>query len=432
MEQLDFKNTKVAVMGLGYVGLPLAVSFAEKFKVVGYDIRSQRLGELYAGIDRNDQITKEQLENCGIDFTNDARKLGDSNFYIITVPTPVDNANVPDLTALLEATATVAEYLKKGDTVVYESTVYPGATEEECVPILEELSGLKVGESFSVGFSPERINPGDTEHGFSNITKVVSGDSEESLKQIAAIYSSVIDADIHQAPSIKVAETSKILENTQRDLNIGLINEMSLLCERLGIDTLDVLDAAATKWNFVRFTPGLVGGHCIGVDPYYLTYKAEQVDFKSDIVLSGRRVNDQMGYHIAQRTIKEIIKAKHDLNKAMVTILGLTFKANCPDIRNTKVVDVVRELSRYGVGVQVYDPLADKEEARAYYGVHLSEWDELEPANAIIIAVDHNQFKDVEIRTFKEKLKTSGFIGDIKGVLDRSTLKQENVDFWRL
>ncbi|MGB3635276.1 MAG: nucleotide sugar dehydrogenase, partial [Rubrobacteraceae bacterium] len=344
----------VSVVGLGYVGLPVAVALGSAYETVGFDVDPGRIGELREGYDRTGEVTREEIKISGVLFTGRIDDLSEANFHVVAVPTPIDDANRPDLSPLLAASETVGKALRPGAVVVYESTVYPGATEEECVPVLEAVSGLRCGVDFTVGYSPERINPGDKEHSFTRITKVVSGQDAETLDAVAEVYGAVVEAGVHRAPSIKTAEAAKVIENIQRDLNIALMNELALLFDRLGIDTNEVLAAAATKWNFVRFKPGLVGGHCIGVDPYYLTHKAEKLGYHPQVILAGRRINDGMGKFVAQRTVKEMIKAGHDVSNCKVTVLGLAFKEDCPDLRNSRVIDIIRELEDYGLSVQVH------------------------------------------------------------------------------
>jgi UDP-N-acetyl-D-galactosamine dehydrogenase len=422
---------KLAVIGLGYVGLPVAVAFGRAgFSVVGFDVDPQRIDELRRGIDRTREIGAKELERAGLRLTGDAADLRAADFFIVTVPTPIDEACVPDLSMLLAASRTIGTALKTGDIVVYESTVYPGATEEDCVPVLEAASGLKAGSDFTVGFSPERINPGDREHRFETIKKVVSGQDARTLDIVAETYGAVVTAGIHRAPSIKVAEAAKVIENTQRDLNIALMNELSLIFDRMDIDTGDVLAAANTKWNFLPFTPGLVGGHCIGVDPYYLTYKAQSIGYHPEVVLAGRRVNDSIGFHVGRECVRRLVR----LGRAnpRVTILGITFKENVPDIRNSKVVDIVGELGAYGVPVQIFDPEARAEEVRHEYGLDLSADGALEPADAVIVAVAHREFVAGGWPLVSKLLRDGkGAVFDIKGVLDRRKVP-EGVELWRL
>lgn len=424
---------KVSVIGLGYVGLPVAVAFGRHAPVIGFDINVLRLEELTAGYDRTGEVTATDLAAADVTYTNDYEVLAQADFHIVAVPTPVDDAHQPDLTPVEKASESVARALKRGDVVVYESTVYPGVTEEICVPILERLSGLRCGEDFTVGYSPERINPGDKEHTFTKIRKVVSGQDAATLEVVAAVYGAVVEAGVFKASSIKVAEAAKVIENTQRDLNIALMNELALLFEKMGIDTLDVLQAAGTKWNFLPFKPGLVGGHCIGVDPYYLTYKAEQLGYSPQVILAGRRINDGMGRFIAQRTIKEMIHAGVNILGSQVTVLGLTFKENCPDLRNSRVIDVIQELREFGIEVQVCDPQADVAEALEEYGISLVPFVELKPADAVIVTVAHQQFTSLSIADYQSLLRSSPpVLIDVKGVVNRDAALRAGMRFWRL
>lgn len=424
---------KVSVIGLGYVGLPVAVAFGRYAPVIGFDINVLRLEELTAGYDRTGEVTATDLAAADVTYTNDYEVLAQADFHIVAVPTPVDDAHQPDLTPVEKASEAVARALKRGDIVVYESTVYPGVTEEICVPILERLSGLRCGEDFTVGYSPERINPGDKEHTFTKIRKVVSGQDAATLEVVAAVYGAVVEAGVFKASSIKVAEAAKVIENTQRDLNIALMNELALLFEKMGIDTLDVLQAAGTKWNFLPFKPGLVGGHCIGVDPYYLTYKAEQLGYSPQVILAGRRINDGMGRFIAQRTIKEMIHAGVNILGSQVTVLGLTFKENCPDLRNSRVIDVIQELREFGIEVQVCDPQADVAEALEEYGISLVPFVELKPADAVIVTVAHQQFTSLSIADYQSLLRSSPpVLIDVKGVVNRDAALMAGMRFWRL
>lgn len=395
---------KIAVIGLGYVGLPVAVAFAKKQTVIGFDINQKRLSELKEGFDRNLEVSSEELKSVQINYTDNIEKLKEANFFIVTVPTPITSSNKPDLDIIYKATATIAKALKKGDVVVFESTVYPGLTEDECVPILEKVSGLKLGDDFGVGYSPERINPGDKNHTFTKIQKVVSGSSPAVLDIVADTYGSVVTAGIYKAPSIKVAEAAKVIENTQRDINIAFMNELSIIFDKAGINTSEVLAAASTKWNFLNFHPGLVGGHCIGVDPYYLTHKAEALGYRPQVILSGRKINDSMGQYIAQKIVKALVQEKHNLTGATVTILGLTFKENTPDIRNSKIVDIINEIKSFGINVQVSDPLANNDEAIHEYGIDLIPFKELKPANAIVLAVAHEEYKNITTEEFVKRL----------------------------
>ena len=422
---------KIAVIGLGYVGLPVAVAFARSgAAVVGFDIDRERIEELCTGIDRTREVEKSELAQPTLVYTYEAEALADANFYIVTVPTPIDTLRRPDLSAIFRASKTVGRFLKRGDIVVFESTLYPGAVEEDCAPILEHASGLRCGLDFTVGYSPERINPGDRQHRFETITKVVAGQDEKTLRIIAETYGAVVKAGIHCAPSIKVAEAAKVIENTQRDLNIAFMNELSALFERIGIDTGDVLAAAATKWNFQKFTPGLVGGHCIGVDPYYLTYRAAKAGYEPQVILSGRKINDSVGHRIARECVRRLLKRKN--GATTVTILGISFKENVPDARNSRVVDIINELSSYGLAVQVHDPLADPREVKREYGVDLASIDALQPADAVIFAVAHDCFARGGWSFVTKLLRGSGgVVLDVKGQLDRMQCPA-GVDLWRL
>jgi UDP-N-acetyl-D-galactosamine dehydrogenase len=422
---------KIAVIGLGYVGLPVAVAFARSgAPVIGFDIDRKRVEELRAGHDRTREVAPAELKQNGLRYTSDPAQLKDADFYIVTVPTPIDDANRPDLGAMLAASGTVAGTLKRGDIVVYESTVYPGAVEEDCLPVLEKQSGLKAGKDFTVGYSPERINPGDKTHRFETIMKVVSAQDAKTLDIVAAVYGSVVTAGVHRAPSIKVAEAAKVIENTQRDLNIAFMNELSAIFHQLGIDTGDVLAAAATKWNFLNYQPGLVGGHCIGVDPYYLTYRAEKAGYHPAIILAGRRINDGMGQWIAHETVRAL--TLRNCTNAVVTVLGMTFKENVPDIRNSKVIDIVRELERFGIRVQVHDPLALAEETKHEYGVALTAMDALAPADVVVLAVVHQDYVRDGWGLMTRLLKGGkGTVVDVKSRLDRAH-KPEGIDLWRL
>ena len=421
----------IGVVGLGYVGLPIAVAFARKgFPVVGFDIAPARIEELRRGVDRTREVCAEDLLASGLAFGDQASELRAADFFIVTVPTPIDAARRPDLSMVRAASATVGTILKPGDIVVYESTVYPGTTEEECLPLLEAGSGLKAGRDFGIGYSPERINPGDREHRFETITKVVSAHDPHTLDVIAATYGAVIEGGIHRASSIKVAEAAKLIENTQRDLNIALMNELSIIFARLGIDTGDVLSAAGTKWNFLRFAPGLVGGHCIGVDPYYLTYKAQQLGLHPEVVLAGRRANDSAGERIARECVRRLLQLGRP--NPVVTVLGLTFKENVPDIRNTRVVDIVSELAAHGVAVQIADPEADAREVSREYGLCLRDIAQLDPADAVILAVAHRRLVEGGWPLVTGRLRGgSGVVLDVKGVLDRNTMPA-NIDLWRM
>lgn len=425
-------NRKIAVVGLGYVGLPVAVAFGKKHPVVGFDINENRIQTLKSGIDYTNEVEPADLQAAQIEFTTKGERLNETDFIIVSVPTPITAHNQPDLTPLLKASHTVGANIQKGTIVVFESTVFPGATEEACVPVLEKASGLACGKDFFVGYSPERINPGDKVHTFTNITKVVSGQTAEVLDIVAEVYSSVVTAGVHKASSIKVAEAAKVIENTQRDVNIALMNELALIFDRIGIDTAEVLEAAGTKWNFLKFTPGLVGGHCIGVDPYYLTHKAEMVGHHPEVILAGRRINDEIGKYIARTLVKKLIKSNLPVQGARVTILGLTFKENVPDLRNSKVIDVIQELKEYGVDVQITDAQADNASALREYEVSLTNYNELLPAEAVVLAVPHDEYIQEGWPQFDKLLKHGkGIVVDIKSALDKEQ-KPEKIDLWRL
>lgn len=426
------RENKVAVVGLGYVGLPVAVAFGNKRETIGFDINEDRVEELKQGFDITQEVEPEELKISNVKFTSDPKDLMKVDFVIVAVPTPINENKQPDLTPLIKASETIGANLKKGTIVVYESTVYPGATEEDCVPTLEKSSGLKCGEDFFVGYSPERINPGDKEHKFTTITKVVSGQNDEVLDIVAEVYESVIEAGIHKASSIKVAEAAKVIENTQRDLNIALMNELAVIFEKLDIDTSDVLEAAGTKWNFLKFTPGLVGGHCIGVDPYYLTHKAQKVGHFPEVILSGRKINDNMGEFIAIALVKKMIKKNMRIQGSTVTVLGFTFKENVPDLRNTKVIDIIKELEEYDINVQVTDAHADTSEAYREYGINLTNYEDLKSAEAIIYAVPHDLYEKKEWKIFEENLvDNKGIVMDIKSKLNKNDCP-EKITLWRL
>lgn len=414
-KELVEKNATMAVIGLGYVGLPIALEFAKKIQVIGFDINEERISMMRNNVDPSDELTPEQFQGCNIHFTSDVVDLKNVNFYIIAVPTPIDTHKNPDLYPLLSATRTVASVLKKGDYVVFESTVYPGCTEEDCIPILEDISGLKFKDDFKVGYSPERINPGDKEHTLKTVVKVVSGCCNESLNEIAKIYELVVNAGIHRAPSIKVAEAAKIIENTQRDLNIALMNELSVIFEKMGINTYDVLEAAGTKWNFLKFYPGLVGGHCIGVDPYYLTYKSAQLGYHAKVITSGRDINDSMPAHIVRQLIKKMISLGKEVNHIRVLIMGATFKENVTDIRNSKIANMVEEFKSFGVNVDVVDPLADPLEIKKEYGFDLVKAPHGKYDN-IILAVSHDCYKNLEESYFSDLMNENGIFADLKGI----------------
>jgi len=409
------------------------VAFARERPTIGYDLSRKRIENLRHHVDVTGEVSGAELREARhLRATAYPAELQQADFIIVAVPTPINAARQPDLSPLESASETVGRYMKPGATVIYESTVYPGATEEVCVPILEKHSGMRWRQDFHVGYSPERINPGDKEHVFTKITKVVSGDDEETLEKVAALYGSVVTAGVYRAPSIRVAEAAKVIENTQRDLNIAFVNELAIIFEKLGIDTGEVLDAAATKWNFLPFRPGLVGGHCIGVDPYYLTHKAELAGYHPDVILAGRRINDGMGAHIARKTVQQMIHAGRNIKGARVNVLGLTFKENCPDIRNSKVADILRELAEFGVEVRVHDPLASPEEALHEYGVRLCAWDDLPAADALILAVGHKEYLEKSPSDLTEKIVRNGCVIDVKSVLDAAALRREGLRVWRL
>lgn len=422
----------ISVIGLGYVGLPVAVAFGLRSCTIGFDNNQKRIAELSQDHDRTCEVSREDLQKADIVFTSDISVLSQADFHIIAVPTPVDDAHQPDLKPLLNASEAVGKALKFGDIVVYESTVYPGVTEDECVPVLEQVSGLKCGVDFTVGYSPERINPGDKEHTFTKIKKIVSGQDAATLEIVAQTYESVVTAGVHRAATIKVAEAAKVIENTQRDLNIALMNELAIVFDQMGIDTNDVLEAAGTKWNFLKFKPGLVGGHCIGVDPYYLTHKAEKSGYHPQVILAGRRINDGMGKFIAQRTVKEMIHAGLNILGATVTVLGLTFKEDCADLRNSKVIDIIRELEDYGITVQACDPLAHKQDAEREYGVLLVPFEALKPADAVVVAVAHRQYLELSARDLLSLMNSTPLLVDVKGAYDRNALAQAGIRTWRL
>ncbi|MGA9295015.1 MAG: Vi polysaccharide biosynthesis UDP-N-acetylglucosamine C-6 dehydrogenase TviB [Ignavibacteriaceae bacterium] len=416
--KIENKTVVLGVIGLGYVGLPLAVEFGKKYKVIGFDINEKRINELKSGKDRTLEVSSEELAEAEkLSFTTDLEDLKKAEVYIVTVPTPVDDFKIPDLTPVIKASETAGKVIQKGDIVIYESTVYPGCTEEDCVPVIEKFSGLKFNKDFYCGYSPERINPGDKEHRVSTIKKIVSGSTPEVAEALNKLYLSVIVAGTHLAPSIKVAEAAKVIENAQRDINIAFVNELAKLFNLMNIDTLDVLEAAGTKWNFLPFRPGLVGGHCIGVDPYYLTHKAVKVGYNPEIILAGRRINDQMGAFVANQLVKLMIMKEHKINNAKVLVLGITFKENCPDIRNSKVIDIINEIKSFGCSVDVYDPWADKEEVNHEYGLDiLSSMEEVKNKKyeGIILAVSHNQFKELDFVSFR---KNGAVVYDVKGIL---------------
>ncbi|MCP5235153.1 MAG: nucleotide sugar dehydrogenase [Zoogloeaceae bacterium] len=425
--------TTVAVIGLGYVGLPLAVEFGKKFTTIGFDLSESKVKAYRDFVDPTGEVSSEDLRAATkLSCHTDPAAIAQADFIVVAVPTPVDDAHQPDLTPLVKSSETVGRNLKRGAVVVFESTVYPGATEEVCIPIIERHSGMRWKEDFFVGYSPERINPGDKERTVTKIVKVVSGDCPETLATVERMYGSVITAGVYPASSIKVAEAAKVIENTQRDLNIALMNELSLIFHKIGIDTVEVLEAAGTKWNFLPFRPGLVGGHCIGVDPYYLTYKADMLGYHPQVILAGRRINDGMGKHVAEQTIKAMIQAGSNIKGARVTVLGLTFKENCPDLRNSKVIDVIRELQSFGCEVSVHDPVAESAEAEEEYGVGLTAWDALPESDAIVAAVAHAEYRDMGLDALLAKLRPGGIFADVKSAYDRNALEAAGAVVWRL
>ena len=456
-EKIVNREEKLSLVGLGYVGMPIAVAFAKKADVIGFDVNKQKI-ELYKnGIDPTKEVGNEVIKNTTVDFTSDEARLREAKFHIVAVPTPVKDDHTPDLTPVESASRTLGRNLTKGSIVIFESTVYPGVTEDICVPILEKESGLKCGEDFKVGYSPERINPGDKVHRLETIIKVVAGQDEETLDTAAKVYELVVEAGVHKAASIKVAEAAKVIENSQRDINIAFMNELSIIFNKMGIDTKAVLEAAGTKWNFLNFSPGLVGGHCIGVDPYYLTYKAEQMGYHSQIILSGRKINDDMGKYVAESTVKKMIKANKQINGAKVAIFGVTFKENCPDVRNTKVVDVIKELEEYGVDVKVVDPQADKEDLWREYRINLCEIEDIKEMDAVIFAVPHDEFKAIQLKDVKMMFGPTGYVNleamnevaatsefdididrkdcvliDLKGIFNRKAAEDTGFVYWRL
>lgn len=432
MKSLVTRERKVAVIGLGYVGLPIAVAFGRVLSCIGYDISSRRIGELIDGFDRTREIAKQDLISSKVKFTSKIEDVNTADFYIVCVPTPITKAKQPDLSPLISVSEAIGKILKKGDIVVFESTVYPGVTEDICQPILESVSGLKGGKDFKLGYSPERVNPGDKQRTVENIMKIVSGQDNESLEIISSVYSKIVKAGIHRAPSIKVAEAAKVIENTQRDLNIALMNELSLIFDHLDIDTQAVLDAAQTKWNFLRFQPGLVGGHCIGVDPYYLTYRAEEIGYHPQVILAGRRINDSMASHVAHRTVKAMIRNGLSVTKDLISILGVTFKENCPDIRNSKVLDLVVELQKFGAVMQICDPHADPEDVVHEFPLGLTSDHERLKSKVLIVAVAHDEYKDLTIMKLRELVYPGGVIIDIKSCLSSQEIQNAGYSYWRL
>ncbi len=435
-EKIVNREEKISLVGLGYVGMPIAVAFARKVDVIGFDLNAEKI-ELYkSGIDPTNEVGNDVIAKTTVDFTFDETKLKDAKFHIVAVPTPVNYDHTPDLTPVESASRIVGRNLTKGSIVVYESTVYPGVTEDVCVPILEKESGLKCGVDFKIGYSPERINPGDKVHTLETIVKIVSGMDEETLDTVAKVYELVVAAGVHKAPTIKVAEAAKVIENSQRDTNIAFMNELSIIFNKMGIDTKSVLEAAGTKWNFLKFYPGLVGGHCIGVDPYYLTYRAEQIGYHSQIISASRRINDDMGKFIAENTVKNLIKADITVKNAKVAILGFTFKENCPDTRNTKIIDIVNELKEYGITPVVADPVADVKEAKKLYGIEMTDVNALENFDAVILAVAHKEFANLNEtdfdKIFANTSKSKRVLLDIKGLLDRKKYEDAGYNYWRL
>lgn len=434
-EDLVNGKEKLSLVGLGYVGMPIAVAFARKIKVVGFDLNEKKIDLYKSGIDPTNEVGNDVIRNTAVEFTADPKKLREAKFHIVAVPTPVNDDHTPDLTPVEGASRILGQNLTKGSVVVFESTVYPGVTEDICVPILEQESGLKCGVDFKIGYSPERINPGDKVHRLETIVKIVSGMDQETLDTVAKVYELVVEAGVYRAQSIKVAEAAKVIENSQRDINIAFMNELSIIFNKMGIDTKSVLEAAGTKWNFLKFYPGLVGGHCIGVDPYYLTYKAEELGYHSQIILSGRRINDDMGKYVAESMVKNLIKADIPVKGAKVAILGFTFKENCPDTRNTKVIDIYKELGEYGITPIVVDPAADADEAERLYGITFETMDAVKDMDAVIVAVAHTQFlnlKKSDIGGFFHPVHKKKVFMDIKGLFDREEYLTEDYLYWRL
>ena len=433
-EKIVAKEEKLALVGLGYVGMPIAVAFSKKIDVIGFDLNAAKI-ELYKnGIDPTNEVGNEAIKACAVDFTADETRLREAKFLIVAVPTPVNDDHTPDLTPVEGASRIVGRNLQKGSIVVFESTVYPGVTEEICVPIMEAESGMKCGVDFKVGYSPERINPGDKVHRLATITKIVSGMDGETLDEVAKVYELVVAAGVHRAESIKVAEAAKVIENSQRDINIAFMNELSIIFNKMGIDTKSVLEAAETKWNFLKFQPGLVGGHCIGVDPYYLTYKAEQLGYHSQIILSGRRINDDMGKYCGENLVKKLIQADIPVKNAKVAILGFTFKENCPDTRNTKVIDIYNELKEYGITAVIADPAADADEAKRLYGIEFVKLSEIREMDAVILAVAHEQFKSLTVADIDALYKPNAakVLLDLKGILNKTDFENAGYIYWRL
>ena len=433
MKNIETEKANIAVIGLGYVGLPLALAFGKTHPTTGFDIKKSLVENCKNGIDDTGEVHADDFKPAlHFKATNRPEDVKEADVIIVAVPTPIDDAQRPDLSPLVSASKIVGQQMKKGATIVYESTVFPGATEDICIPILEKESGFKWKEDFHVGYSPERINPGDKERPLTSIVKVVSGDTQESCQKIAKLYGEIIEAGVHPTATIKEAEAAKVIENTQRDLNIALINELAIIFDRLGIDTQNVLKAAGTKWNFLPFQPGLVGGHCIGVDPYYLTYKAQVEGYHPEVILSGRKRNDSMGKFIAQKTIKRLIQNGGIGKNATIAVLGLTFKEDCPDLRNTKVIDIIEEFKSYGVRVCVHDPMADPQEAQRYYGIELCDFEALADVDAVVVAVAHKAYHDMSIEDLTRPLKNSGTVIDVKSILEAEKVKAKGFDFWRL
>ena len=428
------KEEKISLVGLGYVGMPIAVSFSKKVDVIGFDVNKAKIDLYKNGIDPTKEVGDEAIKNCKVDFTSDPERLREAKFHIVAVPTPVNADHTPDLTPVEGASHILGKYLTKGSIVVYESTVYPGVTEDVCIPILEAESGLKCGVDFKIGYSPERINPGDKVHRLETIVKIVSGMDEETLDEVAKVYELVVEAGVHRAESIKVAEAAKVIENSQRDINIAFMNELSIIFNKMGIDTKAVLEAAGTKWNFLKFFPGLVGGHCIGVDPYYLTYKAEQMGYHSQIILSGRRINDDMGKYVVESLVKKLIQADIPVKSAKVAILGFTFKENCPDTRNTRIIDIVNELKEYSITPVIADPVADKDEAKHEYGMEFADMDSIRDMDAVILAVSHDEFSSLTIEDMAKFYsgEHTKVLLDIKGLLNRKEYENAGYIYWRL
>lgn len=434
-EKLVNGEEKLSLVGLGYVGMPIAVAFAKKIKVVGFDLNEKKIALYQSGIDPTNEVGNDVIKNTTVEFTADPSKLKEAKFHIVAVPTPVNNDHTPDLSPVEGASKILGQNLTKGSVVVFESTVYPGVTEDICIPILEKESGLKCGMDFKIGYSPERINPGDKVHRLETIVKIVSGMDEETLDTVAKVYELVVEAGVYRADSIKVAEAAKVIENSQRDINIAFMNELSIIFNKMGIDTKSVLEAAGTKWNFLPFFPGLVGGHCIGVDPYYLTYKAEELGYHSQIILSGRRINDDMGKYVAESMVKNLIKADIPVKGARVGILGFTFKENCPDTRNTKIIDIYKELQEYGITPMVVDPAADADEAKRLYGIAFQTMEDVREMDAVIVAVAHTEFLSLDkekISSFYKPEHEKKVLMDLKGLFDRKAYLTEDFIYWRL